>query len=116
MTISPPLSPDGLRFKQIQRHRSFYIAGADLTVLVRHHLPIIILAEADLCFIKSGNTLFRVHRYFFERESRVFREQFLLASEATSNTGYTDSTAIAIDASAEDFAKLLGLFYNPYVN
>ncbi|KAF9460724.1 hypothetical protein BDZ94DRAFT_1169173 [Collybia nuda] len=94
MTTHPQISPDEPGFKELQQHPTFYIHGADLTFV-------------------SGNILFRVHRYFFDRESRVFREQVLPTSGATSKEGYTDATAISIDVPADDFAQLLGIFYNP---
>lgn len=115
MAPRPSPSSDDPGFKELQRHATFYIQGADLTFVVSHQSTINTLAGIDRSFIKSGNILFRVHRYFFDRESRVFREQVLPASEATSKEGYTDATAISIDVPADDFARLLGIFYNPWV-
>ncbi|KAG6837822.1 hypothetical protein H0H93_016190 [Arthromyces matolae] len=89
---------DNQGFKQLQRHPLYYINSGDVHFLVE-------------------NQRFRVHRYFFERESRVFREQTFQLSplaEGGSRKGDEETSAIEVlDASATAFAKLLGVFYNP---
>lgn len=61
--------------------------------------------------------MFRVHSYFFQRESQRFRD--IMASPATDHgqtvrRGETDNSAIIIkDVSVEHFAKFLWVFYNP---
>jgi hypothetical protein len=61
--------------------------------------------------------MFRVHRYFFERESKYFKEQLAVpATPGAQRRGTGDDSAIILDhVRSEDFAKLLWVFYNPYV-
>ncbi|KAG6920042.1 hypothetical protein DXG01_010110 [Tephrocybe rancida] len=83
-------------FKQVQRHPQFYLLGGDVHFLV-------------------DNQLFRVHRYFFERESRVFREKIHVPpASGGPRDGDDESVAILLeDVSAFAFERLLGVFYNP---
>jgi len=86
---------DEQEFKQLLRHPQYYINGGDIYFLV-------------------GNELFRVHSHFFERESRVFREQIQLpTSPGQPRHGEDESVAIVLDVPGIDFVKLLGVFYNP---
>lgn len=85
---------DGQEFKQLQRHPQYYLNGGDVHFLL-------------------DNKLFRVHRYFFERESRKFRDITLAFTPTDVRQGDTDSTAIILDVAVEDFELLLGVFYNP---
>jgi len=84
--------------KSLHRHDLYYIPSADLT------------------FVVEG-VQFRVHRYFFERESDFFRVQ--LSSAVTSPDGQVpgsnDSNGIILDeVTASDFARFLWVFYNPH--
>ncbi|KAG5731778.1 hypothetical protein E4T56_gene811 [Termitomyces sp. T112] len=82
-------------FKQLQRHPHYYLSGGDVQFLVE-------------------NQLFRVHRYFFERESCVFRDQIHLPlTPRGSCDGDEEPVAIVLDVTAVAFEKLLGIFYNP---
>ncbi|KAF8070384.1 hypothetical protein FPV67DRAFT_1487180 [Lyophyllum atratum] len=90
-----PTANDEQEFKQLQRHPQYYMNGGDIHFL-------------------ADNQLFRIHRYFFERESRVFREQIELpASPGRPHQGDDESVAIVLDVPAAAFGKLLGVFYNP---
>ncbi|CAA7260380.1 unnamed protein product [Cyclocybe aegerita] len=87
MSHQPTDRPSGISFPN--RHDKYYIDGADLHVLVGHR----------------DKTLFRVHGYFFSRESKAFDRK---------NKGQTDSDPVTLDdVSPEEFAKLLWVFYNP---
>lgn len=59
--------------------------------------------------------LFRVHRYFFERESPYFvRRLNTPASPGKRPPGTEDSSAIILeDVTADHFEKFLWVFYNP---
>ncbi|RDB25167.1 hypothetical protein Hypma_007980 [Hypsizygus marmoreus] len=86
---------DDQAFKQLQRNTQYYLNGGDIHFL-------------------AENELFRVHRYFFERESRKFRDQIALPpSPGKPRQGDTESTAIVLEVTAEGFQRLLGVFYNP---
>ncbi|KAJ7647787.1 hypothetical protein FB45DRAFT_733766, partial [Roridomyces roridus] len=80
----------------IQRFDEFYLPGGDLYCLVE-------------------NKLFRIHRYFFERESRFFKAQLAVpATPGSPRMGTAEDSAILLaDVRSEDFAKLLWVFYNP---
>ncbi|CAA7260384.1 unnamed protein product [Cyclocybe aegerita] len=83
----------GLGF--INRHDKYYIEGADMHVVAQ-------------------KTLFRVHGYFFARESTVFNRRLNPASPGDVKEGQTDNDPIILeDVSPEEFAKLLWVFYNP---
>jgi hypothetical protein len=57
-------------------------------------------------------TLFRVHRYFFERESEYFQQA--LQAAGPQEDGHSDRAAFRLDdVSISDFERLLWVFYNP---
>ncbi|KAJ6491688.1 hypothetical protein C8R47DRAFT_976426, partial [Mycena vitilis] len=80
----------------LQRSERYYIGGGDLYCI-------------------AENKLFRVHRYFFERESKFFKEQLAVpATPGAQRLGGADDSAIILDnVRSADFAKLLWVFYNP---
>lgn len=61
------------------------------------------------------NYIFRVHRYFFERESAYFREKFAIAAPPGQQPrGASDANAFPLeDVMANDFSRFLWVFYNP---
>ncbi|KAG7091189.1 hypothetical protein E1B28_010240 [Marasmius oreades] len=64
--------------------------------------------------LTAGNTLYRVHRYFFERESPKFKE---ILGKPTSpgqpKPGSTPTSAILLEVTSEELDKFLWVFYNP---
>jgi len=81
--------------RQLREHDRYYLRGADLHFLVE-------------------GRIFRVHRYFFERESAYWRE--LLSAPATPGKlpHGTDSNAMVLDdVTCDDFDSFLWVFYNP---
>ncbi|KAG6861055.1 hypothetical protein C0995_004556 [Termitomyces sp. Mi166 len=72
------------------------------------------LDGGDIYFL-AGNELFRIHRYFLERESHIFRE--LIKSPTVPGgprNGESESTAIVLpNVPPAAFEKLLNVFYNP---
>ncbi|KAI0944070.1 hypothetical protein AcV7_001990 [Taiwanofungus camphoratus] len=82
--------------EKIKHHPKYYLNGGDIHFLVE-------------------NILFRVHRYFFERESAWFREKLAVPAPAgQSPKGLTDTNAYPLeDVTADDFARFLWVFYNP---
>ncbi|THU87349.1 hypothetical protein K435DRAFT_573070, partial [Dendrothele bispora CBS 962.96] len=83
-------------FTALRKHDEYYLPGGDLFFLIEQNH-------------------FRVHRYFFERESPYFKAQLATpASPGASRQGTSESTAIVLnDVRAADFAKFLWVFYNP---
>jgi hypothetical protein len=90
------MSFPGASFSSLVRHDVYYINGGDLYFLVQ-------------------TVTFRVHRYFFERESPRFKGLLSApASPGAQRQGTSDSNAIVLDnVSPEEFAKFLWVFYNP---
>ncbi|KAI6046313.1 hypothetical protein EDC04DRAFT_3006283 [Pisolithus marmoratus] len=64
--------------------------------------------DGNTTFLVEGQ-LFRVHRYFFERESEFFRNYLIPSDECNG----TDEKPYSLDVTSEDFAKLLWVWYNP---
>ncbi|KAG2104062.1 uncharacterized protein F5147DRAFT_271556 [Suillus discolor] len=78
---------------RVIHHKDYYIRGGDMTVLVENHL-------------------YRIHSYFFERESLFFRQKF--QSAEGEERGSSDNNAYTLeDVKSEDFARFLWVFYNP---
>ncbi|KAL1678990.1 hypothetical protein EV122DRAFT_174770, partial [Schizophyllum commune] len=79
----------------LRRYDEYYLPGGDLYFLVdRNH--------------------FRVHRYFYERESEFFRKILGAPSTPGAERLGTAENALVIDnVSARDFAKFNWVFYNP---
>jgi hypothetical protein len=82
-------------FQCVRRHDVYYIPSGDLSFLVER-------------------VLFKVHRYFFERESLFFRDKLNPTAPGSSVNGDSDGTAIIMDdVKSADFARFLWVFYNP---
>ncbi|EJF57166.1 hypothetical protein BD309DRAFT_840413, partial [Dichomitus squalens] len=82
--------------EQIKRHPKYYLNGGDVHFLVE-------------------NYIYRVHRYFFERESAWFREKLGAPTPAGQTPkGSSDANPFPLDdVAADDFSKFLWVFYNP---
>ncbi|PBK82775.1 hypothetical protein ARMGADRAFT_684840 [Armillaria gallica] len=80
----------------IKKHEVYYIKGGDVYFLVEEWM-------------------FRVHSYFFERESSKFQQMFGgPTSLGVEPEGSSPDTAFRLsDITAEDFAHFLWIFYNP---
>ncbi|KII86834.1 hypothetical protein PLICRDRAFT_55732 [Plicaturopsis crispa FD-325 SS-3] len=77
------------------RHRDYYLPSGDVTFLV-------------------GETLFKIHKFFFERDSSHFRGLTNPASPGRTPIGTSDSEAYKLDnVNADEFARFLWIFYNP---
>lgn len=77
-------------------------------------------ARVDACLhlIQAGQHIFRVHRYFFEKDSQSWFDKLQTGSTAAPGSepiGTADSNAIILDPSvkSDDLAKFLWVFYNP---
>jgi hypothetical protein len=89
------MSSQSFQFLPILNHDKYYLPGGDLYLLVK-------------------NTRFRIHKYFFERESVHFRTIF----ENSPSTGSTPSLALDLSGTIEpDVLELfLEVIYNPKYN
>ncbi|KAG1727468.1 uncharacterized protein EDB91DRAFT_1061124 [Suillus paluster] len=75
---------------------------------IEHH-PEYYLRDGNIIFLVE-NTLFCVHRLFFERESQFFIEKFAHAPQ----DGISDDNAFLVEGvTSADFAKLLWVWYSP---
>ncbi|KAJ3721309.1 hypothetical protein DFJ43DRAFT_1141100 [Lentinula guzmanii] len=76
-----------------------------------------IYAAADFIpLLKVENSLFKVHHYFFERESPKFQEM-LTRPPPTGQSSYGSLTnPVVLDVTSEEFQQLLWVFYNPREN
>lgn len=76
---------------RVQQHPEFYLPDGNITFLVE-------------------NTFFRVHKFFFERESQVFIRELAQAPQ----DGTSDDSAFRVeDATSDDFTTLLWVWYSP---
>lgn len=74
-----------------------------------HHHSEYYLKDGNITFL-VGDTLFRVHRHFFEVESQFFVKEF----EKAPKEGTSDSSAFRLEkVTVEDFAKFLWVWYSP---
>ncbi|KAJ3505315.1 hypothetical protein NLJ89_g7486 [Agrocybe chaxingu] len=82
--------------KKMERSAEYFLNGGDLHILV-------------------GNVLFRVHSFFFERDSAKFRDILTTpVSPSQPRPGSTDSRPMVVmNCSPSDFSKFLWVFYNP---
>ncbi|KAF9479074.1 hypothetical protein BDN70DRAFT_879143 [Pholiota conissans] len=88
------------------------VKGKDGVFVLEHH-PKYYIDAADL-HIVTNKTLFRVHGYFFSRESPLFNKKLNPASPGDVRQGTNDSDPIVLeDVKPEEFEKLLWVFYNP---
>ncbi|KAF7295994.1 BTB domain-containing protein [Mycena kentingensis (nom. inval.)] len=80
----------------LQRFDDYYLPGGDLYCI-------------------AENKIFRVHRYFFERESTYFQRHLAIpATPGAPRRGTSDDSALLLEnIRSEAFAKLLWVFYNP---
>ncbi|KAG0695640.1 hypothetical protein DFH29DRAFT_954538 [Suillus ampliporus] len=73
-----------------------------------HHHPDYYLKDGNITFLVE-DTLFCVHRHFFECESQFFTKEFSKAPQE----GTSDSTAFRLEkVTSDDFAKFLWVWYS----
>ena len=60
--------------------------------------------------------MFRVHGFFFQRESSLFSKKLNPASPGQLKEGTNDNDPVVLEeVTPEEFEKFLWVFYNPYV-
>jgi len=90
----PDLTMSQPTLQRHRRHREYYIDGGDIVFLVE-------------------NVLFRVHSFFFQRESPVFRRQ-LAGFGTRERSGGSDADPCVLEGvNVDDFTRFLWVFYNP---
>ncbi|KAJ6463360.1 hypothetical protein C8R45DRAFT_517541 [Mycena sanguinolenta] len=79
----------------VKPHEKYYLDGGDLHII-------------------AEDREFRVHRYFFERESARFRALLASPSPGAPRQGSSHLTAVKLQGvTAKDLEKFLFVFYNP---
>jgi len=77
------------------RHHNYFLPGGDLHVI-------------------AGDTLFRVHGYFFSRDSPIFHSKLNPVSPGETKEGTTPDLPVILEGiTAHEFEILLWVFYNP---
>jgi len=102
-----------------KQSKDFYLPGADLYLKVRFQSILCFPCSYDSCF-QISDTVFRVHSYFFARDSKMFEKQLEAARNNCETNqarkGSNEDVAIALNGcTVEQFEKFLWVFYNPYV-
>ena len=96
--VRPMQSIPTRRLAQITRHSSYFLTRGDLYILCER-------------------VMFRVHSYFFERESILYQERLRLAERNpllwTGQTSARPYVVQSTDITAEDVSHFLWVFYNP---
>ena len=75
-----------------------------------------IVTRSDYSGTQAGGSLFRVHGYFFFRDSSMFRAKLKSASPGKVKEGTIDFPVMLDGVTDEEFEMLLWVFYNPYIS
>jgi len=104
-----PTSP----LDRVERHHEYYLPGGDLFLLVCRPEFTNHLHATDHPY-QVDNTFFSVHSFFFIRDSGKFKKELTAPPEGGKpRKGSSESSAIHIrDATPDEFAKFLWVFYN----
>jgi BTB/POZ domain len=93
-----------------KRSEKYYLVDGNVVFLVR--LLCLVAQFPNLILAKVDNCLFKVHRYFFIRDSDVFRDMFSVPPASTEE-GTSDRHPIVLEqVKATDFEHLLWVYYN----
>ncbi|KIL00859.1 hypothetical protein PAXRUDRAFT_29486 [Paxillus rubicundulus Ve08.2h10] len=77
--------------------------------MVKH--PQYYIRDGNITFLAEG-VLFRVHKFFFERESEFFRTSLAPSGEKKDDEA-SDTNPYKLDVKSEEFAQFLWVWYNP---
>ncbi|KAJ7601629.1 hypothetical protein DFH06DRAFT_952528, partial [Mycena polygramma] len=90
-----PMADTRNSLQGVKPHEKYYLDGGDLHII-------------------AEDREFRVHRYFFDRDSARFRALLASPSPGQPRQGSSHLTAIKLKGvTAKDFEKFLWVFYNP---
>jgi len=100
---------------RIMRHVDYYITGGDVVFRVCKICDRLSCQLSTMTHSQVENTLYRVHRYFFTRDSALFREKLPHPPPPGEFTkGSSDSNPFVLEDTLKiDFERLLWIFYNP---
>lgn len=104
--------------ERVVRSVDYYITGGDVVFRVRGSVIDRRVSYQRVTHSQVESTLFRVHRYFFTRDSAFFREKLPHPPPPGEFTkGSSDSNPFVLEDTLRiDFERLLWVFYNPYVH
>jgi hypothetical protein len=104
--------------QRLVRHADYYIHGGDIIFRVRGFMISIVFCRVPIVTrLQVEDTLFRVHRFFFTRESAFFRSKLPHPPPPGEFTkGSSDVHPLVLEDILEvDFQRFLWVFYNPSV-
>jgi hypothetical protein len=113
---SPALEPEVLpsHKRKAPQHERYYLKDGTVIFIVSA-LSVVFAGNFRTQLSQVDSTLFKVHRFFLERDSEKFRQ--VINEPPAGTDGLTNSTAIPLDGVCKDeFVALLDFFYNGYVN
>ena len=105
--------------QRIVRHPEYYIHGGDIIFRVCGSVMSIMFCQTPILINQQvEDTLFRVHRYFFTRESPFFRSKLPHPPPPGEFTkGSSDTQPLVLEDTLQvDFERFLWVFYNPCVH
>ncbi|KAF8648535.1 hypothetical protein AX16_006239 [Volvariella volvacea WC 439] len=117
---SPPTGSNSQHSSQLPQPPPIYSptngrSGSSALRNLKCH-PTYYLTSGDMLLL-AGDVRFKVHSYFFERESAMFRDWLNAiprpAPGAPRQVSGEDEPEIVLDVSPESFSKFLDVFYNP---
>jgi hypothetical protein len=103
----------------VLHHPKYYLPGGDLYVLVSHFTFVVFVNSLTLPGTQINGTMFRIHSFFFNRESAFFRDvsasmDAVGSAEENEEKGKSEDRAIRVlDVTVEEFERFLWVFYNP---
>ena len=96
---------------ELERHTRFYFDDGNLVFRVCSLYTTCCCADQDGSRRQVEGTLFNVHRYFFQRDSAVFRDMFSIPS-AIEGDGASEKNPITLEGvKSADFASFLSCLY-----
>lgn len=99
----------------VHHHPEYYLEDGNIVFKVRH-LSLIDITPLHQVYQSSKveDTLFKVHRYFFMRESIVFRDMLSFPAAADMIAeGTCDENPIFLEqVTSKQFGQLLSIFYD----
>ena len=105
--------------RPFERHERFYLEDGNVIFLVRYsHMfsapkgP----SSSSKPYLKVEKTLFKIHRYFLQRDSPIFQDMFALPPPSDSDggaEGMSDERPIQLEGTLSlDFERFLTIFYS----
>ncbi|TFY62715.1 hypothetical protein EVG20_g6604 [Dentipellis fragilis] len=100
----------GSNDRPVQRkHERFYFDDGNVTFLISYNSAAVAVSKLSLSYLEVEGALYRVHRYFFQRDSSHFVK---ILMHRQSSTSLDRQSPIPLDdVSCSEFDALLSIFY-----